>query len=189
MLSTCQKTKKRKPNNNRVIIAAIVLLIVAIIALRFTMEKIMSKENDILLMAKTIVGEGRGEPFEGKLGIAYVIMNRLHYKGWFGSTIPQVISKPSQFSCWNKNDVNRKIASDPEKYVDNDIWEECKVAARLVYEERIADTTGGATHYMSNIRFMHISKAYTEHWVFNMIPVKVIGEHIFFIEDDSRRDY
>ena len=170
-------------------IIAIIILVVAVIALRFTSEARMSTENDILLIAKTIVGEGRGEPFEGKIGIAHVIMNRLHYKGWFGSTIPQVINKPSQFSCWNKNDVNRKIASNPEKYVDNDVWEECKVAARLVYNNKIADTTAGATHYMSNIRFMHISKAYNEHWVFNMTPVKVIGDHIFFIEDDSRRDY
>lgn len=149
----------------------------------------MSKENDILLMAKTIVGEGRGEPFDGKIGIAHVIMNRLYYKGWFGSTIPQVINKSSQFSCWNKTDVNKKIASNPEKYIDNDIWEECRVAARLVYNNKIADNVNKATHYMSNIRFMHISKTYTEHWVFNMVPVKIIGEHIFFIEDDSRRDY
>lgn len=149
----------------------------------------MSKENDILLMAKTIVGEGRGEPFEGKLSIAHVIMNRLHYEGWFGSTIPQVISKPSQFSCWNKSDTNRKIASNPEKYIEPSVWEECKVAARLVYDNKVKDNTNGATHYMTEIRFMNISRGYSEHWVFNMTPVAVIGEHIFFIEDDSRREY
>lgn len=178
---------KRK-HNNRVIIA-IIISIVALIALYATSEVGMSTENDILLMAKTIVGEGRGEPFEGKLGIAHVIMNRLHYKGWFGGTIPQVINKKNQFSCWNTGDTNRKIASNPEKYIDNDVWEECRVAARLVYNGRIADNVNKATHYMTNIRFMHISKAYTEHWVFNMTPVAVIGEHIFFIEDDSRREY
>jgi len=180
----------KKPRNKSMPIKTLIIVaLVNFILTSATMEVIMSKENDILLMAKTIVGEGRGEPFEGKMGIAHVIMNRLHYKDWFGSTIPQVINKPSQFSCWNKNDTNRKIASNPEKYIDNNTWEECKVAARLVYEGKIPDNVNKATHYMSNIRFMHISKAYTEHWVFCMIPVKVIGEHIFFIEDDSRRDY
>ena len=142
----------------------------------------MNKQGEVDLIAKTIVGEARSEIWEGKLAIANVILNRNEHKGWFGSSIAKIINKPSQFSCWNANDPNRKISCNPEKYVNNDVWKECKVAARLVYNNEVVDNTMGATHYLTISAYNRIQKAYTKHWVFNLVPTITIGNHIFFRE-------
>jgi len=175
----------KKLIHNNIIIIAIIIIVVAVIALYATSGVKMSTINrDIELIAKTIVGEGRGEPWEGKLAIANVILNRRAYKGWFGDSISKVVNKPSQFSCWNKKDPNNKVASNPEKYIENSVWEECRVAARLVYENRVGDNTNGATHYLNTYFYMRICKGYSEHWVFSLLPTISIGDHTFFREKE-----
>jgi len=173
---------------NKIIVIIITLMTIYIL-LMIRGSAMPNKERDVLLMAKTIVGEARGESWEGKLAVAHVIMNRLKAGGWYGSTIPQVINKPYQFSCWNKKDINRAIASKPEKHPDESAWQECQAAAKLVYEGKVKDNTRGATHYLTHHRFMRICKSYTDHWLFNVKPVCIIGEHIFFIEAEDTTDY
>lgn len=54
-------------------------------------------DEEIDLLARMISAEARGEPFEGQLGVASVIVNRvLHPK--FPDTIKEVIYQPGQFS-------------------------------------------------------------------------------------------
>lgn len=48
--------------------------------------------------------EAGGEPFEGKLAVAYVIRNRLIRWG----SVTDVIFAPFQFSCWNTESATRK---------------------------------------------------------------------------------
>ena len=51
-------------------------------------------------MAATVWGEARGEPFEGKVAVAWVIINRSRKPGWWGEDIRSVCSARWQFSCW-----------------------------------------------------------------------------------------
>ena len=73
---------------------------------------------DIDTLARTLYGEARGESRQGKIAVACVVLNRVKRKkmcGWRDingyrvATVAATCLKPWQFSCWNKNDPNRKI--------------------------------------------------------------------------------
>ena len=64
-------------------------------------------DSDLMIMAKTIWGEARGESYSGQVAVAWVIRNRAERGGWWGNTIREVCLKDQQFSCWNHNDCNR----------------------------------------------------------------------------------
>ena len=63
--------------------------------------------NDLIVMAKTMWGEARGEGYNGLVAVGWVIQNRCERGGWFGNTIREVCLKPYQFSCWNNDDCNK----------------------------------------------------------------------------------
>lgn len=64
--------------------------------------------DDINLMAKIVYAESRGEPYEGKVAVASVILNRMK-SGKYPSTITGVITEKNAFSCV----VNGKILVTP----------------------------------------------------------------------------
>jgi hypothetical protein len=63
--------------------------------------------DDLSVMARTVFGEARGEPYQGRLAVAHVILNRVRAGGWFGASVSEVCLKRWQFSCWNPGDPNR----------------------------------------------------------------------------------
>jgi len=63
--------------------------------------------DDLWIFAKTIWAEARGEPLEGQIAVANVILNRARQGGWWGDDVAGVCCKPKQFSCWNESDPNR----------------------------------------------------------------------------------
>jgi spore germination cell wall hydrolase CwlJ-like protein len=50
-------------------------------------------------MIRTIVFEAAGESEEGKIAVAYVILNRIKNGGW-GDSIKDVVTSPWQFEPW-----------------------------------------------------------------------------------------
>jgi N-acetylmuramoyl-L-alanine amidase len=48
-------------------------------------------------MAQLVQAEAGGEPYEGKVLVASVVMNRQNVGGYYGDTIKQVIFKKGQF--------------------------------------------------------------------------------------------
>jgi cell wall hydrolase len=126
------------------------------------------RQNELTLLTMCIYGESRSESYEGKLAIGYVVMNRLHERKWFGKTLREVILKPYQFSCFNRNDPNyRKLFKPKARY-----WKECFKAAWNAYSKLGEDPTDGSNHYCRyNI---------TPRWIHKMDQKKRIGNHIFF---------
>ncbi|GMA55761.1 spore cortex-lytic enzyme [Alicyclobacillus sacchari] len=61
--------------------------------------------SDLNLMAHVVYGEARGEPFEGQVAIAAVILNRLHDPK-FPKTIPAIVYAPGAFDCVNDGQIN-----------------------------------------------------------------------------------
>ncbi|MEK9724321.1 MAG: cell wall hydrolase, partial [Rhodospirillaceae bacterium] len=102
-------------------------------------------------VARTVWGEARGEPFNGKIAIAWVIRNRVELDlhgdekpDWWGEGYEAVCLKPWQFSCWNANDPNREkllAVTDADA-----MYRDSLDAARLVIAGKVDDPTGGATH-------------------------------------------
>jgi N-acetylmuramoyl-L-alanine amidase len=62
--------------------------------------------TDDMIAQLNIWMEARSEPFEGKVAVAEVMLNRLK-KGSYGKTITDVVLAPYQFSGWNTKDPNR----------------------------------------------------------------------------------
>ena len=67
-------------------------------------EKIYIAKEDIDLIAKLVYAESRGEPFEGKVAVASVVLNRL-LSPQFPNSIKGVIFQTNAFSCVRNGDI------------------------------------------------------------------------------------
>jgi spore germination cell wall hydrolase CwlJ-like protein len=126
------------------------------------------KQKELTLLAMCIYGEARSEPYDGKLSVAYVAINRVKEKSWYGRTLKEVLLKPYQFSCFNRNDPNFKKLFKPKP----DIWKRCFKAAWNAYSELSEDPTLGSNHYCRH--------DITPPWLKVMEMKTQIGNHVFF---------
>ncbi len=125
-------------------------------------------EHDLEIFCKTLYGECRGESLEGQVAVACVILNRFNSKKWFSAdTIAGVCQKDWQFSCWNKNDPNRKILEN----LDRKDW--YKFVA-IVNEAQKKDIIEGCCHYCTN------TVADKTSWAKDKTPDFIIGNHFFY---------
>jgi N-acetylmuramoyl-L-alanine amidase len=106
--------------------------------------------DDADIMARTIMGEARGEPEQGKIAVGWTILNRAKSGKWFGGggDIFAVCRKPYQFSCWNPGDPNLSLIT--RARTGDPVFDKCLAAAKQVLSGSVADPTGGATHYFAN---------------------------------------
>ena len=144
---------------------------------------------DMFVLAQTIYGEERGESYQGKCAVAWVVKNRAlraniyisntpHTKQHplFGDgTVASACRMPMQFSCWNDNDPNSAVLKDGTiaKMWDLPQWRECLHAALTVLMDREADCTGGSAHYYADT-------IDTPKWAAGLHPYCTIGHHRFF---------
>ena len=67
--------------------------------------------EDIDLMAKLVSAESIGEPYEGKVAVASVVLNRTIDPS-FPNTIKEVIFQKNAFSCVKNGQINAKTNQD-----------------------------------------------------------------------------
>ena len=131
--------------------------------------------DQLSTMARTVYGEARGEPFEGKLAVAFVIRNRAARPGWWGKDVESVCRRPYQFSCWNAGDPNRPAIEAVD--LPDASFAECLVACIAALREPAApDPTQGATHYHA--------KGVMPVWTQGKTPCARIGGHLFYNDID-----
>jgi N-acetylmuramoyl-L-alanine amidase len=122
---------------------------------------------DLETAARTVWGEARGEPAEGRLGVARVLVNR--YRA--GSlSLQGVCQKPFQFSCWNKDDPNLPKLTGVT--FDDPVLRDCLQAVLAALDPKSIDPTHGARHY-------HVAGA-KAWWAAGREPVVSIGAHDFY---------
>lgn len=143
-------------------------------------EAMIFSAGDLDALARTIYGEARGESWQGKLGVGWVVRNRAtaatrlppgRVHPLFGDgTLRSACQREWQFSCWNRNDPNRAhlLAVGAEVPV----FRECLAAAATVALGLVGDLTCGATHYHTH--------AVSPPWSVGLKPVVTIGRHRFF---------
>lgn len=117
----------------------------------------MVNANDLHLLAKAVYSEARGEPFEGQVAIAAVILNRMR-SPLFPNTIAGVIFEPLAFTA---------VADGQFYLVPND---EAYRAAQLALDGW--DPTGGALYYFN-------PATATSAWIWSRPYIKTIGRHRF----------
>ena len=118
------------------------------------------ERRDVILdhVSRVVYAEARGEPYVGKLAVAWVIKNRYN-NGNYGNTIAHV-TREGQFAKWRR------------PIDDERSWRECIQAAEGVFFGTNTDPTGGSTHFFSGNR--------CPYWAEGKKPVVVIGGHKFF---------
>lgn len=137
-----------------------------------TAERVAGR--DIEVTARTLYGEARGQPLDGIIAVACVVMNRARKGGWWGDAPAAVCLAPWQFSCWNARDANRPIIERVQP--GNFIFDVCRLVASLAVRGLLPDPTGGATHYHT--------KGVAPDWSRGKTPCAVIGNHLFFDDID-----
>jgi N-acetylmuramoyl-L-alanine amidase len=129
--------------------------------------------TDLDVLARTIFGEARGEPYEGKWGVGRTIVNRWRSKKWFGGeSIAEVCQRPFQYSCWNEGDPTRQRMVDAS--YDERVLRECMKAA--------LDALNASPHLWFTNETFHY---YADHisvpkWAEGRTPAGQLGHHLFF---------
>jgi spore germination cell wall hydrolase CwlJ-like protein len=133
-------------------------------------------DHDIDVAARTVWGEARGEPWAGKVAVAWVIKNRAEdSRRRYGQGLAGVCQKPLQFSCWNQNDANR-----PKMIAVTDMdlsFRECLAAMAWAIDGLGGDPTMGAMHYQVT--------GTNAVWAAGHTPVVTIGSHQFYVHIDG----
>jgi N-acetylmuramoyl-L-alanine amidase len=119
--------------------------------------KTVSNSQDVMLLARLINGEARGEPYEGQVAVGAVIMNRTRNPA-FPNTIAGVIYQPGAFTAIVDGQINATI----EQSSIN--------AARDALNGW--DPSGGAIYYFN-------PATATSSWIWSRQLIKVIGHHRF----------
>lgn len=114
-------------------------------------------ERDLQLIANAVYGEARGEPYEGQVAVAAVILNRLESPD-FPNTISGIIFQPLAFTA----------------VADGQIWLEPNERAK----EAVIDAMNGWDP-SENALYYFNPKTATSKWIWSRPQIKQIGEHIF----------
>lgn len=114
-------------------------------------------QNDIKLMANAVYGEARGEPYEGQVAVAAVILNRVR-SSTFPNSISGVIFEPRAFTA----------------VADGQIWLTPNDTAKEAVLDAINgwDPSSNATYYFN-------PDTATSGWIWTRPQIKQIGKHIF----------
>lgn len=128
----------------------------------------MNEENTLAL---TMVGEARGEGYDGMFAVGCTVPNRVKLQGYRGLTVIEVCLHPFAYSCWNKNDPNRAyLLALPET---NSTYLTALSIAKKLLAGNYIDTTNGATYY-------YRAGSPIPNWAVGKTPCAVIGKHLFF---------
>lgn len=117
------------------------------------LEAVAASADELSLLAALIQAEAGNQPYEGKVAVGAVVMNRVK-SGRYPSSILEVISQPGQFTPWGTGRVQSILARGAS--------EECRTAAQAALN---GETTVGDCLYF------HVNRG-GENGI-------VIGAHIF----------
>ncbi|MCH5209829.1 MAG: cell wall hydrolase [Oscillospiraceae bacterium] len=115
--------------------------------------------NDKQLLARAVNGEARGEPYEGQVAVAAVILNRVNHSS-FPNTISGVIYQPGAFTAVSDGQINVPIDT------NSTVYKACNDALNGW------DPTGGAIYYFN-------PDTATNAWIWSRPLIVQIGKHRF----------
>ncbi|MDR4435523.1 spore cortex-lytic enzyme [Bacillus tequilensis] len=113
--------------------------------------------NDIRLLSQAVYGEARGEPYEGQVAIAAVILNRMN-SPLFPNSVAGVIFEPLAFTA----------------VADGQIYMQPNATAR----KAVLDAINGWDPSEEALYYFNPDTA-TSPWIWGRPQIKRIGKHIF----------
>ena len=128
-------------------------------------------------MIRTIVFEAADEREEGKIAVAYVILNRIKSGGW-GDSIKDVVTSPWQFEPWmTRREEIEKLSPDAPSY---------KNAAQIadaVLAGQVPDPTAGAMYFLNPTVVRERRGGSLPSWAQG--EGQPIGNHTFYRPDEG----
>lgn len=115
--------------------------------------------SDLQLLARAVNGEARGEPYEGQVAVAAVILNRVKHSS-FPNTISGVIYQPGAFTAVSDGQINVPIDT------KSTVYKACQDALNGW------DPTNGAIYYFN-------PDTATNKWIWSRPLIVKIGKHRF----------
>lgn len=132
---------------------------------------------DVAWLAMTVWMEARGEPYDGKVAVAEVILRRAAKRIQSDGTIPGTVLWPLAFSGWNARDPNRIKAARLD--TNDPCVHDC---LRAVAEASAgSDVSRGATHYLNEALVVRTAGRLPA-WVEKMRKTATIGNHTFYAD-------
>lgn len=119
--------------------------------------RVKISEREMELLARLVYAEGRGEPYEGQVAIAAVVLNRVASHG-FPNTVREVIYAPNAFSPVHDGNLTSKM---------ND-------TARKAVRDAVAgqDPTNGSLYFFN-------PNTATSSWIWSRTQTVTIANHVF----------
>ncbi|MEW6183240.1 MAG: spore cortex-lytic enzyme [Bacillota bacterium] len=117
----------------------------------------VSDRDSVTLLARLIMGEAADEPFEGKVAVGAVILNRTQNAS-FPHTIAGVIFQPGEF----------------ESVENGQVWRELSTEAVRAAESAVSgwDPSGGALFFWNPAKPVSA-------WIWSRQIISQIGNHVF----------
>ncbi len=115
--------------------------------------------SEMALLANVVSAESRGEPYEGQVAVAAVILNRIAHPS-FPNTLSGVLYQPNAFTCMKDGQIDKPVVESAHKAVVDAIngW----------------DPSGGAVYYFN-------PETARSDFLFTLEVINVIGNHNFCI--------
>jgi N-acetylmuramoyl-L-alanine amidase len=117
------------------------------------------KEEEKKLLARLVQAEAEGEPFEGKVAVADVVLNRVEHEQ-FPDTVKEVIYQRNAFEPVQNGSINEPASNEAIKAVEK----------ALVDQEKNEE-----------LLYFYNPDTATSEWIFSREVVKKIGNHSFAI--------
>jgi len=130
------------------------------------------QREELHCLAKNIYFEAALEPDSGKLGVAYVTINRVRSTKFPNSICKVVYQGPLGRNHWRLCQFSWYCDGRSDKIRSKRMYEDCRRIAILALFHKEEDITGGATHYHAT---------YVKPWWSRTLKRTVqLGDHIFY---------
>ncbi|RBP95425.1 N-acetylmuramoyl-L-alanine amidase [Cytobacillus firmus] len=117
------------------------------------------QEEEKKLLARLVQAEAEGEPFEGKVAVADVVLNRVEHEQ-FPDTVKDVIYQKNAFEPVQNGSINEPASNEAVQAVET----------ALVDKEQNEE-----------LLYFYNPETATSQWIFSREVVKKIGNHAFAI--------
>lgn len=142
-----------------IICTTVICIALSAIYFNFASAETSRTSSDAQLLARAVNGEARGEPYEGQVAVAAVILNRVDHPS-FPNSIAGVIYQPGAFTAVSDGQINVPISE------NSTVYKACRDALNGW------DPSGGAIYYFN-------PDTATNAWIWSRPLIKTIGKHRF----------
>ncbi|WP_394137167.1 cell wall hydrolase [Cytobacillus oceanisediminis] len=122
-------------------------------------DHLFIKAEEKRLLARLVQAEAEGEPFEGKVAVADVVLNRVEHEQ-FPDTVKDVIYQKNAFEPVQNGSINKPASNEAVQAVET----------ALVDKEKNEE-----------LLYFYNPETATSQWIFSREVVKKIGNHAFAI--------